>query len=123
MSNTNAFEEETMKSQGRYLKILAALAGLAMLTAAAPALRADGFIIPDHRPGERVPPLSVKYHHVKVEIVNQVAQTSVDQVFINHFGRAIEGTYLFPVPEGASVSEFAMYVGNERVKGEILESR
>ena len=112
-----------MKSQGRYLIILAALAGLAMLTAAAPALRADGLIIPDRRPGERVPPLSVKYHHVKVEIVNQVARTSVDQVFINHFGRDIEGTYIFPVPEGASVSEFAMYVGNERVKGEILDSR
>src|SRR4030066_1510992 len=123
MSNTNAFKEETMKSQGPSLIILAAPAGLAMLTAAAPALRADGLIIPDRRPGERVPPLSVKYHHVKVEIVNQVARTSVDQVFINHFGRDIEGTYIFPVPEGASVSDFAMYIGNERVRGEILDSR
>jgi Ca-activated chloride channel family protein len=95
----------------------------AVLLSAAPVLRADGFIIPEHRPAESVPPLSVKYHHVKVEIVNQVAKTSVDQVFINHFGRDIEGTYLFPVPEGASVSDFAMFIGNERVKGEILDSR
>ena len=58
-----------------------------------------------------------------MEIVGQVAKTSVDQVFINHFGRDIEGTYIFPVPEGASVSDFAMYIGNERVKGEILDSR
>jgi Ca-activated chloride channel family protein len=110
-------------SQGRSVKTLAALAGLAVLLAAAPGLRADGFIIPNPRPGQDIPPLSVKYHHVKVEIVNQVARTSVDQVFINHFDRDIEGTYIFPVPEGASVSDFAMYIGNERVKGEILDSR
>ncbi len=108
----------------RSLRAFAVLAGLAAALAAAPALRADGFIIPDHRPGgPPVPPLSVKYHHVKVEIVGQVAKTSVDQVFINHFGRDIEGTYIFPVPEGASVSDFAMFIGGERVKGEILDSR
>jgi Ca-activated chloride channel family protein len=110
-------------SQGRLIRSFAVLVALAALSAAAPALRADGFIIPDRRPGEPAPPLSVKYHHVKVEIVGQVAKTSVDQVFINHSGRDIEGTYIFPVPEGASVSDFAMYIGNERVKGEILDSR
>jgi Ca-activated chloride channel family protein len=110
-------------SQGRLIRSFAVLVALAALSAAAPALRADGFIIPDRRPGEPAPPLSVKYHHVKVEIVGQVAKTSVDQVFINHSGRDIEGTYIFPVPEGATVSDFAMYIGNERVQGEILDSR
>lgn len=110
-------------SQGHYRKGVALLAALAALIVAAPALRADGFIIPNPRPGQDIPPLSVKYHHVKVEIVNQVAKTSVDQVFINHFDRDIEGTYIFPVPEGASVSDFALYIGNERIAGEILDSR
>ena len=110
-------------SRGRSVKPLAVLAGLAVMLAATPALQADGFIIPNPQPGQNIPPLSVKYHHVKVEIVNQVARTSVDQVFVNHFGQDIEGTYIFPVPEGASVSEFAMYIGNERVQGEILDSR
>ncbi|TFG57808.1 MAG: VWA domain-containing protein [Candidatus Aminicenantes bacterium] len=119
---SNLRKEENM-SQGRSVKTLAALAGLAVLLAAAPGLRADGFIIPNSRPGQNIPPLSVKYHRVKVEIVNQVARTSVDQVFVNHFGRDIEGTYIFPVPEGASVSDFAMYIGNDRVQGEILDSR
>ncbi|OGD23588.1 MAG: hypothetical protein A2Y70_03250 [Candidatus Aminicenantes bacterium RBG_13_64_14] len=119
---SNSRKEENM-GQGRSVKTLAALAGLAVLLAAAPGLRADGFIIPNPRPGQDIPPLSVRYHRVKVEIVNQVARTSVDQVFVNHFGRDIEGTYIFPVPEGASVSDFAMYVGNERVQGEILDSR
>jgi Ca-activated chloride channel family protein len=120
-------EEDAMNipsTRPRSLRAFAVLAGLAAALAAAPSLRADGFIIPDHRPGgPPVPPLSVKYHHVKVEIVGQVAKTSVDQVFINHFGRDIEGTYIFPVPEGASVSDFALFIGGERVKGEILDSR
>ncbi|MBE3131417.1 MAG: hypothetical protein IMZ54_11980, partial [Acidobacteria bacterium] len=116
-------KEETMKNRGRTIKSLINLGALAVLLAAAPGLRADGFIIPSPRPGQDIPPLSVKYHHVTVEIVDQVAKTSVDQVFVNHFGRDIEGTYIFPVPEGASVSEFAMYIGNERVKGEILDGR
>jgi Ca-activated chloride channel family protein len=110
--------------QGHRHSALALLAALAVLAGSAPGLRADGFIIPDRRPGgEIVPPLSVKYHHVKVEIVDQVARTSIDQVFINNHGRDIEGTYIFPVPEGASVSDFAMFIGDERVKGEILDSR
>jgi Ca-activated chloride channel family protein len=104
-------------------RTFAVLAVVAAALAAAPALTADGFIIPDRHPDGPVPPLSVKYHRVKVEIVGQVAKTSVDQVFINHFGRDIEGTYIFPVPEGASVSDFAMFIGDERVAGEILDSR
>jgi Ca-activated chloride channel family protein len=115
-------KEDNMR-QERTIKGLVVRGALAVLLAAAPALWADGFIIPSPRPGQDIPPLSVKYHRVKVEIVNQVARTSVDQVFVNHFGRDIEGTYIFPVPEGASVSEFAMYIGNERVQGEILDSR
>lgn len=101
-----------------------ALAGfvlaLSLALAAAAPLRADGFIIPDRRSGEPAPPLSVKFHRVKVEIDGQVARTSVDQVFLNPTGRDIEGTYIFPVPEGASVSGFAMFVGDRRIEGEVL---
>jgi Ca-activated chloride channel family protein len=83
---------------------------------------ADGFIIPipphDIR---RVPPLSIKYHRVNVTIRDQVATTEVDQVFINDFHRDLEGTYIFPVPEGASISKFSMYVGGEEIQGRILD--
>jgi Ca-activated chloride channel family protein len=87
-------------------------------------LFADGFIIPHPpRPGDAVLPLTVKYHHVKVEITSQVAKTSIDQVFINNFDRDIEGTYIFPLPEGASISEFAMWVGDQKIAGEILDAQ
>jgi hypothetical protein len=62
-------------------------------------LHADGFIIPKPHPREKIPPLSVKYHRVSVEIINQVAKTSIDQVFINNHPRDIEGIYIFPLPE------------------------
>jgi Ca-activated chloride channel family protein len=82
---------------------------------------ADGFIVPRPKPGEKIPPLTVKYHRVSVEIINQVSTTSIDQVFINNHNRDIEGTFIFPLPEGASISEFSLYIGGKKVEGEILE--
>ncbi len=84
---------------------------------------ADGFIIPmPPRPHEPFPPnLSIKYHHVDIEIDNQIAQTKVDQVFINNYHRDLEGTFIFPIPEDASISKFSMFVGGEEIKGEVMD--
>ena len=83
---------------------------------------ADGFIIPIPPPHvAKVPPLALKYHHVSVEIDEQVARTTIDQVFINDFHRDLEGTYIFPIPKGAQITEFAMYIDGERISGELLE--
>ncbi|MEW5901224.1 MAG: VIT domain-containing protein, partial [Acidobacteriota bacterium] len=103
----------------RIMGLLFAILGLGSASQAL----ADGIIIPDHRPGEVVPPLSIKYHRVTVEIRDQAARTSIDEVFINHHGRDIEGTFIFPLPENAAISEFAMYVGDQKIEGEILDSR
>lgn len=84
-------------------------------------LFADGFIIPKPRPGEKIPPLTVKYHRVNVDIINQVAKTSIDQVFINNHNRDIEGIFIFPLPEKAAISEFSMYIGERKIEGEILD--
>jgi Ca-activated chloride channel family protein len=62
----------------------------------------------------------VKYHRVKVEIRDQAARTSIDQVFINNYHRDIEGIYIFPLPEKAAISEFSMYIGDKEIKGEVL---
>jgi Ca-activated chloride channel family protein len=87
---------------------------------------ADGIVIPD--PIEPIPPdhivvpfLPIKYHRVDVEIDNQVAQVEIDQVFLNEGDFELEGTYIFPLPEDAAISEFAMYVDGERLEGRILD--
>jgi len=93
-------------------------------------LHADGLIIIDApiphgvavRPGVPKPEaLPVKYHHVKVEITNQVATTHIDQVFLNPHDRDLEGTYIFPLPEEAAISDFALYMDGQRVSGDVLE--
>lgn len=66
-------------------------------------------------------PLSVKYHRVKVNIDNQVATTSIDQVFKNNYDQDLEGTYIFPLPDEATISDFALYMNGQRVSGEVLE--
>jgi Ca-activated chloride channel family protein len=110
-----------MKKQYR-TRTLSILVILLIFSFAVPAF-ADGIIIPRPRPGETIPPLSVKYHRVRVEIRDQVARTSIDQVFINNYNRDIEGTFLFPLPENAAISEFALFVGDKKIVGDILDSR
>jgi Ca-activated chloride channel family protein len=97
--------------------LLVASAVLAIfLTGVLPAA-ADGVIIPD-RPD--IAYLAIKYHRVTVDIEDQVATTHIDQVFINESDWTLEGTYLFPLPEEAAISEFVMWVDGERVEGEVL---
>jgi Ca-activated chloride channel family protein len=65
-------------------------------------------------------PLAVQYHRVTVTIENQVAVTRVDQLFRNDHDFTVEGTYMFPLPDEALVTEFAMWVDGERIAAEIL---
>jgi len=86
---------------------------------------ADGFIIvprhPPERPTVRTIPLAVKYHHVKVTIKDQVALTEIDQVFVNPNPYQLEGTYIFPIPESASISAFSMWIDGKEMPAELLE--
>ncbi len=89
---------------------------------------ADGLVVvsdpPRHPPTEEhaFAPLEVKRHHVDVEIKSQVATTNVDQVFHNPSNQELEGTYLFPLPEGAQIDKFTMNIGGEQVKAELLDA-
>jgi Ca-activated chloride channel family protein len=83
---------------------------------------ADGIIIPEPMPPYPHPEyLEIKYHHVDVTIDNQFTETSIDQVFHNQNSWDLEGTYIFPLTEGASIQEFSMWVDDEKLEGEILE--
>jgi Ca-activated chloride channel family protein len=97
----------------RYLPVLALALGWA---ATAPA---HGILIPEEK---KLPPLAMLNHLVTIDIVNQVATTKVEQTFRNHTERRLEATYLFPVPKGASVKRFTMYVNGKEVKGELVKA-
>src|SRR6516165_2474097 len=92
---------------------------LVLLAMAAPA-DAAGLLIPTEK---KLPPLAMLNHHVSVRIEDQVAGTRVEQTFRNHTDRQLEATYVFPVPKGASVRKFTMWVDGKEVKGELVEAK
>ncbi|MGQ9522071.1 MAG: VIT domain-containing protein [Anaerolineae bacterium] len=100
------------------------LLGVLLLLAAAAPARADGIIIPEPPwpPGPVPEPiwLTIRYHRVTVTIDNQVATTSVDQVFVNEHDWEAEGTYIFPLPPGATISRFVMWVDGKPVEAQVL---
>jgi Ca-activated chloride channel family protein len=67
-------------------------------------------------------PLAVEYHRVTVTIENQVAVTRVDQRFRNDNDFTVEGTYIFPLPVEALVTDFAMWVDGQRLEAKILSA-
>jgi Ca-activated chloride channel family protein len=91
---------------------------LLVLLAAAPGTAA-GLLIPKDGTGG---PLDMVDHKVTVAIDEQVAVTRIEQTFRNHTDRALEATYVFPVPKGASVNKFTMWVDGKETKGELVEA-
>jgi Ca-activated chloride channel family protein len=108
--------------------MLVALTALFCLLMSPFAARADGFIIisPTSTPVPVPPghfsfaPLEVSFHHVTVEINDQVAVTSVDQEFVNPNSQRLEGTYMFPLPSGAHIDRFSMDVNGRMQEAELL---
>jgi Ca-activated chloride channel family protein len=96
----------------------------ALLTATADA---QGTIVPGPCTRCPMPPrpitlprsLPVKSIKIDTKISAQVATTHVEQVFRNDTDATLEGTYLFPIPESASVAEFAIWDGDRRLVGEV----
>lgn len=96
---------------------------LAVLLLSAGPVLADGIIIidpPPQPPPDWSPWLTIRYHRVTVTIEDQVAMTHVDQVFRNDSRFPAEGTYVFPLPPGAVVQDFALWVDGERLEGKVL---
>jgi Ca-activated chloride channel homolog len=97
----------------------------ALCAALAPAARADGLIVIENPP-RVVPghfsfaPLSVTYHHVTVTITDLVAVTTVDEEFYNPNAERLEGTYVFPLPEGAQIDKLSLDIGGTMTDAELL---
>ena len=95
------------------------LVALAVLLVVGTTARATGMLIPVEK---KLPPLALVDQKVTITIEDQVAVTRIEQSFRNHTGRELEATYLFPVPKGASVRKFSMWVNGVEQVGEIMEA-
>ena len=66
--------------------------------------------------------LDVARYHVHVVLQPPVALVQIDQSFYNPYMQRQEGTFVFNLPRGASVSRFAMYVTPDQlIEGELVD--
>lgn len=67
--------------------------------------------------------LEIVSQDVEVTVNNGIAVTDVTQVFHNLENRQVEALYTFPVPAGASVSNFSMWINGKEMVGEVMEKQ
>jgi len=65
--------------------------------------------------------LQLEAQHAKVHLSGALAAVELQQTFRNTANRQVEGTYLFPLPPGAAISDFAMTINGKRTEAEILD--
>ncbi|MBL9038038.1 MAG: VWA domain-containing protein [Archangium sp.] len=87
---------------------------------AAVSARAQGMLLPTET---GLGPLGIKYQRVSAAIVDGTAVTKVEQVFVNSSPRQLEAHYVFPLPKGAALQDFYLWINGKRTKGEVLEKQ
>ncbi len=70
---------------------------------------------------DRMEPLELKSVDVDVKTAGDLAVTEVTHVFHNSAAERREGTFRFPVPEGAMLIGLALEIDGKLVEGEIVE--
>ena len=106
------------------------LLSISISLAAFSGVHAQGVIVPGPcgrcpRPPRPLPPITlpralpIASIKIDTKIQSQVATTHVEQVFRNETDLTLEGTYFFPIPESASIAEFAIWDGDRRLVGEV----
>lgn len=83
----------------------------------------SGVLIPSSTEKPDPAVLSLDEMSVNVLIDNQYARVRVTQIFGNRTDRIQEGRYVFLIPTTASISDFAVWDGDIRIPGVILEHR
>ena len=115
----------------RFQSFLGATAALLATAGMAQPGRAQGILFPEAhiRPTHPLPipvpvpilqPFYVKDLRVNATIHDAVAETVVEQTFVNDSSVEQEATYLYPLPEGASPTAFSMTVGDRTLEPKIL---
>jgi Ca-activated chloride channel homolog len=121
----NRFRISAARSrQAASLCILRLCGFLALVAFCVASLRADtGVLVPLDRQTPDPSILSLTEMQVDIRIDNGDARVWVRQVFTNHTSRIEEGNYLFALPGGTQVSDFAVWDGPVRIPAVILERK
>lgn len=115
-----------MKQNGRNLirNLAPRVVALAFLLLAPAIARAQsGVLIPTSTDKPDSSILTLDEMSVDIKIDNQYARVRVMQIFGNRTNRVQEGRYVFLIPTTAAISDFAVWDGDVRIPGVILEKR
>jgi Ca-activated chloride channel family protein len=83
-----------------------------------------GVIIPKNIKDKPDPSiLSLGHMSVRVRVDGQYARVRVLQIFRNHIKTDVEGRYIFTLPEGSQVSDFAIWEDGVRIPGVVIERK
>jgi Ca-activated chloride channel family protein len=93
----------TLVSSKKRKLLLGAIMVLLLLHGSTLTTLADGMILPF--PAD-LGYVDVEYHRVTVDIHDGYARTRVEQRFYNPYPVEVRGRYVFPIPEGAALSDF-----------------
>ena len=83
----------------------------------------SGVLVPTDKEAPDPAILSLTEMQVDIHIDNGDARVWMRQVFTNHTGSPQEGNYLFALPGGTTVSDFAVWDGPVRIPAVILERK
>lgn len=116
--------------------VVAAAVSSAVLSALAPALYGQGWIIPRPcgigvmpvpgpiSPVQRncVSSITRSRSDVRVELADRVLRYEVDERFVNRGGAVGEADYIFPLPNGAAFQDLELSINGELVSGETMNA-
>ena len=104
-------------------EIMRALWVGAILIGAQSAIADSGVLIPLNKQAPDPSILSLTEMQVDIRIDNGDARVWVRQIFTNHTNGIQEGNYVFALPSGTQVSDFAVWDGPVRIPAVILERK
>ncbi|MEO8635389.1 MAG: VIT domain-containing protein [Gemmatimonadales bacterium] len=99
------------------------LSAAALLLLASPAA-AQGWIEIEHPRGVTTvdPQLRRVSADVRVTLEGRIAHVEVEERFQNTGGRMAEGSYLYPMPGEAVFQNFSLWIGEQEVRGEMMNA-
>jgi hypothetical protein len=100
--------------------LLLALAVLASMVLLASPASAQVLLKPN---GQNAMPLRTKAVKADVHIRGQFASTNMETTFQNETLQRIEADFIYTVPDGAVVTYFAYWFGNEKVVARVVEKQ
>ncbi|MCU7834453.1 MAG: marine proteobacterial sortase target protein [gamma proteobacterium symbiont of Taylorina sp.] len=68
-------------------------------------------------------PVDLLSTQVDISVNGLISRTKVTQIFSNQYEDNIEAIYVFPLPENSTIEKFTLIIGDEVIKGKIMEKK